>query len=60
MGDYHLTPAYAEGGGRRIAGPNQALVTVGNPEMRHGHLQEFGTVKQAAQPFLRRAPHAQC
>ncbi|SIS57127.1 HK97 gp10 family phage protein [Phaeovulum vinaykumarii] len=37
------SPAYAEGGGRRIAGENQALVTVGNPEQRHGHLVEFGT-----------------
>lgn len=37
------TPAYAEGGGKRTAGPNQALVTVGNPQQRHGHLVEFGT-----------------
>jgi len=37
------TPAYAEGGGRRRAGENQALVTVGNPAQRHGHLVEFGT-----------------
>ena len=46
------TPAYAEGGGRRTAGSNQALVTVGNEDVRHGHLQEFGTVKQEAQPFM--------
>ena len=60
------TPAYAEGGGRRIAGGNQALITVGNPEQRHGHLFEFGTKPHvnagqfagtqhpgtAAQPFL--------
>jgi len=38
-----VTPAYAEGGGRRVAAENQALVTVGNPEARHGHLVEFGT-----------------
>lgn len=37
------TPAYAEGGGRRTAGPNQALVTVGAQGVRHGHLTEFGT-----------------
>ena len=37
------TPAYAEGGGRRLASANQALVTVGNPQVRHGHLVEFGT-----------------
>jgi HK97 gp10 family phage protein len=47
------TPAYAEGGGRRTAGSNQALVTAGNEKVRHGHLQEFGTVKQEAQPFMR-------
>jgi hypothetical protein len=38
-----VTPAYAEGGGRRVAATNQALVTVGNPQARHGHLVEFGT-----------------
>lgn len=37
------TPAYAEGGGRRQAAENQALVTVGSPQVRHGHLVEFGT-----------------
>lgn len=47
------TPAYAEGGGKRAAGNNQALVTAGNENVRHGHLQEFGTVKQEAQPFMR-------
>jgi hypothetical protein len=60
------TPAYAEGGGRRVAAENQALVTVGNPQARHGHLVEFGTEPHvnggqfagtqhpgtAAQPFL--------
>lgn len=49
------TPAYAEGGGKRTAQANQALVTVGNENVRHGHLQEFGTVKQEAQPFMRPA-----
>lgn len=38
-----MTPAYAEGGGRRLAGENQALVTAGNTDTRHGHLIEFGT-----------------
>lgn len=47
------TPAYSEGGGKRTAGSNQALVTAGNEQVRHGHLQEFGTVKQEAQPFMR-------
>lgn len=46
------TPAYAEGGGKRTAGSNQVLVTAGNEKVRHGHLQEFGTVKMEAQPFM--------
>lgn len=52
-GPGETTPAYAEGGGKRTAASNQALVTVGNENVRHGHLQEFGTVKQEAQPFMR-------
>lgn len=52
-GPGETTPAYAEGGGKRTAGPNQVLVTVGGETMRHGHFIEFGTVKQEAQPFLR-------
>ena len=51
-GPGQTTPAYAEGGGKRTAGPNQVLVTVGNEKQRHGHLVEFGTVKQEPQPFL--------
>lgn len=51
-GPGETTPAYAEGGGKRTAGPNQVLVTVRNEDQRHGHFIEFGTVKQAAQPFL--------
>lgn len=49
----HTTPPYAEGGGKRTAGTNQALVTAGNENVRHGHLQEFGTANQEAQPFMR-------
>ncbi len=51
-GPGETTPAYAEGGGRRTAGPNQVLVTVGNPDVRYGHLVEFGSVKAEAQPFM--------
>ncbi|WP_165914986.1 HK97-gp10 family putative phage morphogenesis protein [Rhizobium sp. PP-F2F-G48] len=51
-GPGQTTPAYAEGGGKRTAGPNQVLVTVGNETMRHGHLIEFGTVNHEAQPFM--------
>lgn len=38
-----MTPAYAEGGGKRTASENQARVTVGTPEQRHGRPVEFGT-----------------
>lgn len=49
------TPAYASGGGSVTLPENVAAVTVGSPEMRHGHLQEFGTVNHEAQPFMRPA-----
>ncbi|QND32413.1 HK97 gp10 family phage protein [Sinorhizobium meliloti] len=51
-GPGETTPAYAEGGGKRTAGPNQALVTVGNETMRHGHFLEFGTVQMEPQPAV--------
>lgn len=51
-GPGETTPAYAEGGGRRTAGPNQVLVTVGDENMRHGHFLEFGTVKMEPQPAV--------
>ena len=54
-GPGETTPPYASGGGKVTAKPNQALVTVGAPDMRHGHLQEFGTSHHEAQPFLRPA-----
>ena len=47
------TPKYAAGGGSETLGPNMAAVTVGNPDMRHGHLVEFGTAHSEAQPFMR-------
>lgn len=49
------TPAYAAEGGKRTAGPNQALVTVGDEHVRYAHMLEFGTVKMEAQEFLRPA-----
>lgn len=51
-GPGETTPAYAEGGGKRTAGPNQVLVTVGNETMRHGHFLEFGTVNMEPQPAV--------
>lgn len=52
-GPGETTPAYAVGGGTVTAAQNQALVTVGNPEVRTGHMVEFGTVDMDAQPFMR-------
>tara|TARA_R110002049_G_scaffold10127_1_gene50170 strand:- start:134270 stop:134689 length:420 start_codon:yes stop_codon:yes gene_type:complete len=49
------TPAYASGGGSVTLPETVAAVTVGSPDMRHGHLQEFGTVNHEAQPFMRPA-----
>jgi HK97 gp10 family phage protein len=54
-GPNDTTPPYAAGGGSVTMKPNQAAVTVGNTDVRHGHLQEFGTVNHEAQPFMRPA-----
>lgn len=52
-GPGETTPAYAAGGGKVTAHENQALVTIGNPDVRTGHMVEFGTIKMEAQPFMR-------
>ncbi|MEL7800085.1 HK97-gp10 family putative phage morphogenesis protein [Sulfitobacter pontiacus] len=52
-GPGETTPPYAVGGGSVTAAPNQALVTVGNTDVRTGHMQEFGTVNHESQPFMR-------
>ena len=57
------TPPFASEGGRRTAGPNQAFLTAGDTDARHGHLVEFGTEERRhldgtrtgtmpAEPFL--------
>jgi HK97 gp10 family phage protein len=51
-GPGETTPAYAANGGKRMAGPNQVLVTVGDTDARYGHMIEFGTSKMEAQPFM--------
>jgi HK97 gp10 family phage protein len=51
-GPGETTPAYAAQGGRRTANENQVLVTVGNPNVRYGHMVEFGTSKAEAHPFM--------
>jgi HK97 gp10 family phage protein len=54
-GPNETTPPYAAGGGSVTLAATQAAVTVGNTDVRHGHLQEFGTVNHEAQPFMRPA-----
>ena len=51
-GPGETTPAYAAGSGKRTASENQVLITVGNPDVRYGHMVEFGTVNTEAQPFM--------
>ncbi|TYB85525.1 HK97-gp10 family putative phage morphogenesis protein [Oceaniovalibus sp. ACAM 378] len=51
-GPGETTPPYAVGGGSMTLPENMAAVTVGNTDVRHGHLQEFGTVHHEAQPFM--------
>lgn len=54
-GPGETTPDYAEGGGSVTLKENQAAVTVGNTDVRYGHIVEFGSVKMEAQPFMRPA-----
>lgn len=46
------TPAYSQPGGSRTAGELEALVTVGNMDVRYAHLAEYGTAEAAAQPYF--------
>lgn len=46
------TPPYSQPGGSTTVPENMAAITVGNTDVRYPHLQEFGTTKQAAQPFF--------
>ncbi|MCO5163536.1 MAG: HK97 gp10 family phage protein [Mesorhizobium sp.] len=46
------TPPYSQPGGSKIAGPLEAVVTVGNDAVRYPHLLEYGTSKMEAQPFF--------
>lgn len=45
-GPGQTTPPYAQGGQTAQAGELQALVTVGNADVRTAHLIEFGTVER--------------
>jgi HK97 gp10 family phage protein len=46
------TPKYSQPGGSMIVPPNGAAITVGNSDVRYGHLVEYGTAHAAAQPFF--------
>lgn len=46
------TPAYSQPGGSTIAGELEAIVTVGNQDVRYAHLVEYGTSDTSAQPYF--------
>lgn len=48
----HPTPAYSQPGGSRVAGDNEAVITVGNSDVRYPHLVEYGSTEAPAQPFF--------
>lgn len=51
-GPGQTTPPYSEPGDNRKAGPTEALITVGDTDVRYPHLIEFGSVKAEARPFF--------
>jgi HK97 gp10 family phage protein len=48
----HATPAYSQPGGSMTAHELQAIVTVGNSDVRYPHLVEYGTAHTPAQPYF--------
>lgn len=46
------TPPYSQPGGSQVVPENQVAITAGNTDVRYPHLQEYGTRKQAPQPFF--------
>ena len=46
------TPPYSQPGGSRTAYELEAIVTVGNSEVRYPHLVEYGTAHAPAQPYF--------
>lgn len=46
------TPAYSQPGGSMVVPANAAAVTVGNTDVRYGHLVEYGTVRAPGKPFF--------
>lgn len=51
-GPGEATPPYSQPGGATTVPENAVAITVGNSDVRYPHLQEYGTSKQAAQPFF--------
>lgn len=46
------TPAYSQPGGSTTVPENAVAITVGNKDVRYGHLVEYGTTKAHAQPYF--------
>lgn len=46
------TPAYSQPGGSTVVPENAVMVTVGNSDVRYGHLVEYGTAKAPAQAYF--------
>lgn len=46
------TPAYSQPGGSMVVPENAVAITVGNSDVRYGHLVEYGTAKASAKPFF--------
>ena len=46
------TPPYSQPGGSMIVPENAVAITVGNEEVRYGHLVEYGTAHAEAQPYF--------
>ena len=48
----HSTPAYSQPGGSQVVPEGAVAVTVGNTDVRYGHLVEYGTTDAEAQPYF--------
>lgn len=46
------TPPYSQPGGSRTVPENQVATTVGGPDVRYPHLQEYGTKNHPPTPFF--------
>ena len=46
------TPSYSQPGGSQIVPLGAVAVTVGNEDVRYGHLVEYGTTETEAQPYF--------